>query len=142
MDNYELYHHGVKGQKWGVIREKKRATGIKRDKSSYTKEARSKRAGDSIKRANSKKGAAVLRRLGRTVGADVSQHIVTSAGTGALAGVMAVTAASVPPATIAAGAGMVALGSAYTVGSVKNLYRTARDVYDIAAYDPKTKKVN
>ena len=60
MSEYELYHHGVKGQKWGVRRYQQLRNRAQARKSAKEK-LRSNRAEQAINKAGSKRQAAINR---------------------------------------------------------------------------------
>lgn len=120
---YELYHHGVKGQKWGVIRAQKRAA---------KKKARYEAADQRIK-AHGTKSAAALSRVGVGTLRYLGQNWLAS---GAASATMMVAMNAISP-PVAAAAFVATTGIALTNAgfNVQNIYKTGRDVYDIAKHE-------
>lgn len=120
---YELYHHGVKGQKWGVRREQKRAA---------KRKARYEAADQRIK-AHGTKSAAALSRVGIGTLRYLGQNWLAS---GAAAATMGIAMNAVAP-PVAAAAFVATTGIALTNAgfNIQNIYKTGRDVYDIAKHE-------
>lgn len=126
MSEYELYHHGVKGQKWGVRRAEKRAA--KRKARYDAAEKRINAHGTKSAASVARVGVGVLRHLGQN-------WLASSAATTT----MTVAMNAVNP-TAAAVAFVATTGIALAnVGfNVENIYKTGRDVYDIAKHEDET----
>ena len=119
---YELYHHGVKGQKWGVRRERKRAA---------KKKARYDAAEQRIK-AHGTKSAAALSRMGIGTLRYLGQNwLASGAATATLSIAMNAVA---PPVAATAFVATTAIALANTGLNIENIYKTGRDVYDIAKH--------
>lgn len=123
MGDYELYHHGVKGQKWGVRREQKRTA---KRKQRYDKaEERIKTHGTKSAASMARVGHGALRYLGQN-------WLASSAATATLT--MAMNAVS-PPAAAAAFVATTAIALSNAGGNIQNIYTTGRDVYDIVKHE-------
>lgn len=115
----ELYHHGIKGQKWGVRRAEKRAN---------KRAARSAKAESAIQRSGGKKGKAAWKRVGRSALRYIGQNFLAGAAMGSLIAAGMSTVAAPPMAALyVASMGNMAL-------NVQNAYSTVRDVWDIASH--------
>ena len=81
--NEELYHYGVKGQKWGVIRNRDKSSGSSRSSGkssgSSARPSRSKAAANSTKK-NSKKSKTTMREKVARGKASVDRFLQTDAG--------------------------------------------------------------
>lgn len=123
MSEYELYHHGVKGQKWGVRREQKRAA--KRKQRYDAAEERIKAHGTKSAAGLARVGYGTLRYLGQNWLAGNAAAVTMT---------MAMNAISPPAAAIGfVATTAIALGNAG--GNIQNIYKTGRDVYDIAKHE-------
>lgn len=121
---YELYHHGVKGQKWGVRREKKKAA---------SRKARAKKAGERIKNSGGSKGLAAAKRFGLGYLRNVGQNFIAS---GAASTTMTIAMNTVsPPIAAAAFATTTAIALTNAGFNIQNIYSTGRDIYDIAKHE-------
>ena len=124
MSEYELYHHGVKGQKWGVRRQEKKTA---------RKQQRKERAGQAIDRAYGSKSSASLRRLGKGGLRYLGQNFIAGK---AAATTMFMAMNAVNPSTAAiAFTATTAIALTNAGFNIQNVYKTGRDVYDIAKYD-------
>lgn len=121
--NAELYHHGVKGQKWGVRREQIRTA---------KKKARYDAAEQRIK-AHGTKSAAGMARVGVGTLRYLGQNWLAG---NAAAVTMALAMNAVNP-PVAAAAFVATTGIALTNAgfNIQNVYKTGRDVYDIAKHE-------
>ena len=121
---YELYHHGIKGQKWGVRRQQKRAA---------SRKARAKIAKERIKKSGGSKGLASAKRAGVGYLRWIGQNWL--AGNAAMTTMTIAMNAVSPP--VAAVAFVATTGIALTNAglNVQNLYKTGRDIYDIAKHE-------
>lgn len=123
MGVYELYHHGVKGQKWGVRREQKRAA--KRKARSDAAEQRIKAHGTKSAAALARVGVGTLRYLGQNwLASNAAMTTMT----------IAMNAVSPPAAAVAfvATTGIALTNAGF---NIENIYKTGRDVYDIAKHE-------
>lgn len=120
----ELYHHGVKGQKWGVRRQEKRAANRK---------ARAKKAKERIKNSGGSKGLAAAKRAGVGYLRYVGQNWLAS--TAAL-NTMAIAMNAVnPPVAAVAFVATTGIALTNTGFNIQNIYKTGRDIYDIAKHE-------
>jgi hypothetical protein len=129
MGEYELYHHGVKGQKWGVITKDRSAT--RAQKRAAKLEKRNTSAKKAVERHHTK-GRAAMAAAGKGVLRSIGAGFLTS---GAGAGLMAASLSTFNPSL--AVAGMAFLGTANYGYQLSNLYKTGRDIYDIGGVDQK-----
>ena len=124
ISSYELYHHGIKGQKWGVRRQQKKTA---------SRKARRKVAGERIKRSSGSKGLAAAKRVGIGYLRQLGKNFVTS---NAARVTMTIAMNSLnPPVAAAAFVATTAIALADVGLTVNNIYKTGRDVYDIAKHD-------
>lgn len=123
-NEYELYHHGVKGQKWGVIRERKRAANRK---------ARAKKAGERIKNSGGSKGVASAKRAGIAYLRWIGQNWL--AGNAALSTMTIAMNAVSPPVAAAAFVATAGISLTNAGYNIQNIYTTGRDIYDIAKHE-------
>ena len=131
MHEYELYHHGIKGQKWGVRRYQQLQSRTKARKEANVKK-RNDRAEQAINRAGDKRQAIVNRAVKGAL-QQVGKNWMTSKA--ALYTMSIAMNAVSPPTAAVYFAATTAIALADVGLTVNNVYRTGRDIHDIAKHE-------
>lgn len=129
--NSELYHHGVKGMKWGVRRRRKLAAVEARrvkqlNRTEEAQRVRKMRAEAAVARAGGSKGRAIAKQIVKTEGINLAIGVgssVVAKMLDSMGGNNVASAAS----KVVINAGALAAETALTVRGVKNVVNIAKN---------------